>query len=389
MYSLPLEERDRRWSKVREAMGKRSLGALIVWGSLGFNGNYCGNLRYLTNFKIEGYLVFPDGAPPSLFTFTGSSAPSSPFLWVSDWRTGHPRYARVMAAMLRELHLEKAGIGLVGLSGYYGEFGFPHAAYASLIAGFPEAHFEDATDIVEDCRRVKSAAELKCFDLGCQAAEVVFGTIGSAARVGATDFEVKMKLTDALVKNGCDPDSMVLYGSGKELYHASRGRFLETKHVEKGDVILTEFDARFLGYKAQFNQAFSVGTPDREWSNIFKTCVASFESGLKVLKPGITAGELEEAFHAPIRKAGYSHRFPAFHGLGLSLEEPIGSFPLQPEHKLKSSMVIQAGMVLEFEPHVVAPDEKKGISFGCPVLVADTGCAVIPRNWKPEFPDLS
>ena len=38
--------------------------------------------------------------------------------------------------------------------------------------------------------------------------------------------------------------------------------------IEEGDVILTEFDASYLGYTGQYNQSFSVGEPNKEWQEI-------------------------------------------------------------------------------------------------------------------------
>ncbi|MFC1938129.1 hypothetical protein ACFLWH_00485 [Chloroflexota bacterium] len=53
------------------------------------------------------------------------------------------------------MHLEKASSGAVGLSGYNGEVGFSYAIYTLLINSFPMAKFEDATNIVEDDRKIK------------------------------------------------------------------------------------------------------------------------------------------------------------------------------------------------------------------------------------------
>ncbi len=384
MFEFTLEERDRRWNNVRQAMGKRGLGALVVWGSFGSNGTHNANLRYLSNVNTEGYLVFPLEGEPALITFVRKRE----LVWVTDWRSGHPMYAKAISDRLRELHLENTTVGVVGLSGYYGEMGFPYTAYLSLIGDLPGAHFEDATDIVETTRRVKSNAEISCFELGCEVANKVIQAIVDTAKAGVKDYEVRTKIMNNLFQTGCDPNSMVLYYSGKEVFHAGQGGYLQppgAKSLEEGDVILTEFDARYLGYKAQHNQPFSVGQPNKEWRSIFAIALEAFNNGLEMLKPGITAGELDEAFLSPIRKSGYTYRNPAFHGIGLALEEPIGSFPAQPAYKPDTSLVIEAGMVFEFEPHVVTSDGKKGLTLGCPVLVTKTGCRLLNERWTPEF----
>jgi Xaa-Pro aminopeptidase len=381
---LTLEERDRRWKIIRAEMENRDLGALIVWGSQGYWTGLAANLRYLIGILDEGYLVFPLEGEPTLFTFEiGFPSP-----WLNDHRAGQPKYSSAIAKRLRELRLEEARIGMVGLSGYLGEMGFPHTNYMALLDSFPAARFEDATDIVEKARLVKSAAEIKCFELGCEVGYEVIQAVAHTARAGVKNYEVKAVIMDTAFRNGCEPAFMLLYVAGKDGVHGGRGgkhRAPDHKELEESDVILLEFDARYFGYFAQFNQSFAIGEPDKEWRDIFDISVKSFENGLRVLRPGITAGELDEAFMSPIREAGYRVRNPAFHGLGLYLEMPMGTYPGQPEYKPDTSFIIREKMVPEFEPHVESRDGRKGIHMGSAVLVTETGCRILTRNWKPEF----
>ncbi len=387
MFTLTVEERDRRWNNIREAMEKRGLKCLIVWGSTGEFRDLNGNLQYLSNVANEGYLLFPLESEPTLYSFEGGLEPT----WVPDWRAGMPLYSKVMSERLKELHLENAKIGVVGLSGYYAEMGFPYITYTSLIKNLPAAKFKDATDIVEDARLVKSEAEVRCIELACEVGEKVIQTVVDTAKPGVTEWEVKTKMWETMLRNGCEFGSMILYCQGKgPLLHAGQsGWFYEmpsSKVLEPGDVILTEFDTSYWGYKAQYNQPFSVGEPTKEWKEIARIAIEAFNSGFKVLKPGITVGELDEAFLSPIKKAGYVVANPPFHGLGLTLEMPMGTYPRQVNHKPDTSLIIQAGMVIEFEPHPVTPDWQKSMHLGSPVLVTKTGCRLLSKNWKPEFP---
>lgn len=384
MSVLTQEERDRRWKKVREAMKMRGLDCLVVWGSTGGFGGLASNLRYLTNTTEQGYMVFPIEGEPTIFTFEkGLETP-----WVPDCRVGHPSYSRAISKRLIELHFENVKMGVVGLSGYFGEMGFPYTTYKALMDTFPNAIFEDATDLVQNLRHIKSAAEIRCFELACQTGSKVIQVVGDTARPGVKDHEVIAKIMDTLYRNGCEPGSMVLYHSGKEGVHAADGGWLQPpsqRVLELGDVILIEFDAKYLGYRAQYNQPFSVGKPNKEWQGLFDAAVESHGIGMRKLKPGITAGELDEVFIAPIKKAGYRVRNPAFHGLGLGLEMPMGSFPGQPDYRPDPSFIIEAGMVIEFEPHVVSQDQRKGIHLGSPVLVTETGCRLLDKDWNPNF----
>jgi len=118
--------------------------------------------------------------------------------------------------------------------------------------------------------------------------------------------------------------------------------------------------------------------------HIFNVVIESVNNALSALKPGMTVGELNEAFLPPIQKAGFIQRTPNFHGIGLAIEEPFSGFPGQPDYKAKSDRKLEPGMVLEFEPPVISQDFKKGTTLGSPVLVTDTGYRLLSKDWKPE-----
>ncbi|MFC1867988.1 M24 family metallopeptidase [Thermodesulfobacteriota bacterium] len=383
MFTLTIEERDRRWKIVREAMRKRDLECLIVYGTTGRYRGLAANIRYLSNIAVEGYLVFPLQGDPTLVWFM--SRPNvTP--WVADNRGGQPKFSKVISERLAELHLENSRVGLVQLSGYDGELGFPHSTYVSLTGRLPKAAFDDATDILLEARMIKSPVEVKCFELGCEVGERVIQAIVDTAKPGVKDYEVRSKIMDTLFREGCEPGSMILYHSGKEVIHGGQGvhKLMSTRTLETGDIILTEFDAIYSGYMVQYNQPFSLGKPDNVWNEIFDVATKAFNNGLNILRPGVSVGELEQAILSTITEAGYTFTNPPFHGLGLTLEEPMGTYPGQPEHKPNTSLKFRPGMILELEPHVVKLDFTRGATVGSPVLVTDTGCQLLSKNWKPE-----
>lgn len=383
MPIITLEERDRRWKNVRLEMEKRGLDCLIIWGGFGRFRNLCANLTYMSNFNAEGYMTFPLKDEPTLFIFQGDY----PTLWVKDNRTGHPRYSKAISQRIKELHLENGKFGMVGVSGYESELGFPYATYTILTQNFPGARFFNATDIIEEAQVVKSPAEIRCLEVGSEIGIKTIRAIINSAKPGAKEFEVRAAMMDTLFREGSEPSTMILFHAGKEVMHGAQGGLVAPPKqvtLKKGFIIHTEFDIRVEGYKAQFNQPFAMGKPNPEWQDIFKVAVESLSGALEVLKPGITIGELNEAFLPPIKKAGYVQKTPNFHGLGLSLGEPLGAFPGQPDYEPKNDRVIVPNMTLEFEPPVISRDFKRGTTIGCPILVTDNGYRLLAKGWKPE-----
>ena len=157
MFKFSDDERDRRWNLVRGEMEKRGQDCLIVWGSFGCYRDANGNLQYMNNVNTEGYLVFPLEDEPTMYSFENGLDPA----WVTDWRGAIPHFGKNMTPRLTELGIKN--VGLVGLSGLYGELdGFSYTTHRVLSENFPDTTFEDATDIVEEARKIKSAEEIEC-----------------------------------------------------------------------------------------------------------------------------------------------------------------------------------------------------------------------------------
>jgi Xaa-Pro aminopeptidase len=174
---------------------------------------------------------------------------------------------------------------------------------------------------------------------------------------------------------------------GKEHIHGGSSGMIWSANprvMESGDQIHTEFDASFMGYIAQFNQPFSLGKPDQAWLDIYNTAIDSVNGALKILKPGITVGELNDAFLPPIVKAGYRQQTPNFHGIGLAIEEPFSGFPAQSEYKAKRDRVLEPNMVIEFEPSVITQDFRRGTTVGSPILITETRYRFLSKGWRPE-----
>lgn len=383
-FELSEAERDRRWSATRAEMAKRGLDALLVWGSSGAFAHCNASLRWLTNVNTEGYVVFLREGEPVLFSFENGLNPA----WVADWRGAIPEFAKAIAEHLRGLGLEGGRLGLVTLSGMYAELnGFPHTTYARLAERLPGAILEDATDLVEGLRRRKSDEEVEALRCGCDIVRQVFDAVCATAGVGVPDYEVRSAIMDTLFRAGSEPGSMILYCQGPHAIHGGQsGVWYEPPYsnpLAEGDVILLELDAVCAGYKAQFNHSFTVGEVDEEWARIFATAETAYQAGLDALRPGLTVGELEDVMLAPLAEAGFVWGNPAFHGLGLALEFPLGTYPRvnwQPDRDER----LEAGMVLEFEPHPVSSSYTRGASIGCPVLVTDDGCRPIPDWYEPR-----
>lgn len=398
-FRFTLEERDRRWELVRSVMQRRGIDWLVVSGfNTGFGGAIA-NLRWLTNLDCEGFLAFPLTGEPTLMAFEADAKLSAdPSSWVSDWRSDTPRFGTGIVRRIGELGAP-ASIGVVSLSEYAG---FPVATYRVLEEAFPDALLEDAGPWFSPLRWVKSAEEVRCFELGCEIGRAVLDAVAATAAAGVRDIDVRRAINDARLAHGVETNSFLLYAQGSDVMHGGEsGLCFEpgfANTLRPGDVIVTEICCRFQGYEIEFNQPFVVGEPDAEWSRIFATARRSFLAGLDALQPGITSYELERVMREPLDEDGFTWRYPFFHGSGLSDEPPVSTTHFSSHHApWGEDMEISEGMIINFEPHVATVDKwrphspprltdppRRGASLGVPVLVTGSGPRLLMDAWKPE-----
>lgn len=388
-FELSIVERDRRWTLVQSEMARRNLDCLIIQGSYAAFRDANTSLQHMTNVNDEGFLVFPIDAAPTLYTFENRLDPT----WVADWRGGIPFFGKSIARRLVGQGLGSDRLGLVNSSGLRGEYGgFPHATYASLREHLPSATIEEATDIVEGVRQIKSHEEIRCLEIACAGARKAIEAVIRTARVGVEDIDVRAEVTDTPFRNDCDQGSMVLYCQGKGILHGGQsGGFVgpaKRTLLEEGDISLIELDATYRGYEAQYNLAFAIREPDERWRRLFECGARAFRSGLAALRAGITLQKLKQALVQPIKDAGFTFANPVFHGLDLSLELPMGTCPRVGRYPDLSELV-DAGMVLEFEPHPVTENGKRGVGIGCPILLTEDGCRPLDAPYSPGTPVLS
>jgi len=380
--TLPYSERDERWTRVRSGMSEAGIDCLIIIGNAGLNLYRLADLQYLSGVLREGVLLFPLEGDPVMLSFGGDHDPTA---WVTDHRNGYPRFSDGIISIIEERGWGNCTFGAL-LSGYEGDLNFPARMRDELLATFPNASIVDAAPILARARRIKTEFEIQCFRDGSKVGQRAIDAVAALAKPGVSDLDVKAELMGTLFRGGCASHTLLLFHSGKRSIHGAMGGSLpdpKGRILEDGDIINAEFDAKFEGYCAQFNQPFFIGKVDDAWEDVAKLGAESFHAGMSALKPGLSAGELQSIMKAPVLAGGHQVLGPMFHGLGLSFEAPVAQTSLGTSYVEDLDIVFEPGMVLELEPHVVAMDFSRGASFGCAVLVTADGCEPLAEGWQP------
>lgn len=126
--------------------------------------------------------------------------------------------------------------------------------------------------------------------------------------------------------------------------------YSSTRKFVEGDIVVHSRQVWFNGYRAENERTFIVGNPTKEARDLLKLAIEAQQIGMEMIRPGITAKEVDIATFQVFEKAGYgdyvNHRVG--HGLGLSEHE-------EPYLRFDSDLVLQEGMVYTIEPGVYVP----------------------------------
>ena len=110
------------------------------------------------------------------------------------------------------------------------------------------------------------------------------------------------------------------------------------------------------------------GRVERGW---YQAVLDAQLAGISAVRPGVTAGEVDEAARSVLRKAKLDQYFThsTGHGVGLEIHEPPRLGKAQPE-------ILQPGMVITIEPGIYVPG-KGGIRIEDMVVVTPKGAEVL------------
>jgi len=384
---LSLKERDRRYKLVREEMERRGLDCLVIWGDCAKWDIKFASINYLTQIGGNGEVgmcVFPKEGEPTVFLWAIYMIDEwlEYQSWVKDVRSsratrwGRPYWSNTVIERIKELGLEKGKIGVVGLEGTELEGDIPYVTYKKILEELPNAAFENATDLIENLRLIKSEEELRCIEKASAIGDLAAEEMYRKAKVGVSEEELFAGMIRSMLVNGSEYPIMFLWSAGK-YNRAKRLTYNKRRKLRKGDVILTEYSPKYRGYCSHLQRPICIGKPDSFTRSLFEASVESFYAGLSVAKAGVTVGELCKKMYEPIERRGFVlYAGVLFHGMGLYWERPHGIPFLSPE---AARTELREGMVLAFEPGASDPDLKRGIHVGHPVVVTAKGCRELSK----------
>ena len=372
-----LEERDRRWKKVRDLMARDGIDVLVCLPCTNSHNRGQADPIYLTQLgenSDEVTVVIPMEHEVTAWLSRGGVWPSSN--WLTDIRPA-PRGTggRTVVNRLREIGFERGTIGVAGLTG--GLLGHCREAEGEanwqsvelIKQAFPNAKVASATDLLGAARYQKSEEEIEFLRKGTQIAEKVLRAVVNHARDGVAERDVfaHMMYTSAVEGGSFTPMFGWISGPLGSTYH--RVELPSFRKLKTGDVLGIEIEGRWGGYIAQIDQAFSIAAAPQDLKDGMQLIFDSYNRVVEAMKPGVTVGELLAAGEVK----GMNGRGEAkllMHGRGTGDDGPLVTTRITPELK---AVEMKEGCVMIVKPSVFVDGKPDYGRWGEIVVVRENG----------------
>jgi Xaa-Pro aminopeptidase len=360
-FSLsPLEVKG-RLERLRPLLEEAGADALLVTNLV--------NVRYLTGFSgsaaellvgAHGALLVTDGRYRTQAAEQLETAGVAGQVELSVGKVQEQRAA--IADRARRLGARRLGLEAEGIT--WGA----QRRVAELLSGIELVPTER---LVERLREVKDRGELDRMEAAAQIADDALGEVLTMLTDGCSEAQVALALDSAMRRLGAEDnafDTIVASGPNAAKPHARPGE----RRIRTGDPVVIDFGATFDGYRSDMTRTFWVGgTPDGQMAEVFFVVAEAQAAGVRKVRAGIGASEVDKACRDIVSAAGFAERFEhgTGHGVGLDIHEA-------PAVSEGSTAILAPGFVVTVEPGVYLPGVG-GVRIEDTVVVTEEGCRAL------------
>ena len=222
-------------------------------------------------------------------------------------------------------------------------------------------------------RIIKTKDEIKLIKKAAQISLEALEATKHLIKPGVSEIEIRNHLESQMLYKGAKKpgfDSIVVSGERSALPHGNPSN----KLLKDGELVTVDFGAEYAGYTADITRTFKVGKVlDEKLLEIFEIVKEAQELGIKGIKPGVKASDIDKICRDYITSKGYGEYFThgTGHGLGVEVHEEPYVSPL-------SSSILEVGNVVTVEPGIYIPN-LGGTRFEDDILVTEEGYEILSR----------
>lgn len=235
---------------------------------------------------------------------------------------------------------------------------------------------QDISTQLAQLRSIKEPEELEAIRVSAQYADYNIEKTLEVIRPGITEIEfdqagvfalrqeVAKKLPQASI------NTFIMSTSGVErtaMPHTNSS----LRQVQNGDSVILCRQVAINGYRAQCDRMGFVGEPSKDQKTYYSLVLAAHTAALEVIRPGITAAEVDKAIRDVFEKEGLAQYFVhrSGSGLGVSIAEV-------PHLRFDSQETLLEHMALIIQPALYIPGVG-GFRCSDTVIVQESGCELV------------
>lgn len=372
-------EYESRLHRVKDRMAHDGLDALIIADPANMNylTGYDGWSFYVPQVVIVaqtrteplwiGRLQDSNGARLTCWISESSIKPY-PDLYVQS-TVRHPM--DYVAQVLHEEHLDQGKIGLE-MDAYY----FTAASYVHLKDQLSRATLVDATLLVNWIRIVKSSQELEYIRQAGKLVTQAMQTAMTVIRPGIREADAAATIMHAQIAGvqdiSGDYPAIVPLMPSNERTGAAHLTWTDRRY-QTGDALNIEIAGCVHRYHAPLSRSAVIGEPSSKLTELAKVVVEGVNTALSAVRPGLTCGEVADAWTKTIERYGYSKESRLGYSVGLNYPPDWG------EHtaslRAGDPTILQPNMVF----HLIAGMwlDGYGLEVSEGFVVTPTGCEVL------------
>jgi Xaa-Pro aminopeptidase len=356
MKNIPLEEFKTRIERIQDAMQRKNLDGLMVYG----DEYRKENLRYVSNywpiFERSACFIPSQGVPILAVAPEGEQYAREMTVW-NDVRNikefacvsvpeeiNYPfaKFSSMKEILADTMHSGKT-LGLVGM----------WDVSAPLLERVKKAaeglDIIDAANILNEMRLIKTLNEIACLREAGRIACIGYEQLMKNAVPGNTERMAAGAGEGAARMAGAEAIIFMVFGSGKRA-DTIIGR-PTVKIIEDGEMVMASMAVQYQGYVATVEYPFVAGKATDGQKYFLDVLLQAANEQLKYLRNGVTSGEMVQAVKAVFKKHKMEKYdvYPPMHGIGLA--EAESPYPDENStYLLKTGMCVNSDISLFGHP---------------------------------------
>ncbi len=240
-----------------------------------------------------------------------------------------------------------------------------------------KSRLKPTSGLVERLRTIKDAYELKLIRRAVLLGSSLFPTAVKALRPGRTEAEVAARMEYRARTRGADAmafETIVAAGVNSALPHWRAS----SQPIPNTGFVVLDFGVILSGYCSDMTRTVWVGKANRQARDMYRAVLDSQLAAIAAVRPGVRAGEVDQAARKVLQKAGLARYFThsTGHGVGLEIHEA-------PRLARNEEVQLMPGMVITIEPGAYIAG-KGGVRIEDMLVVTRHGAEVLTPTTK-EF----